>query len=62
VSPELSRGFYALAFALLVASGIVLGVAVTGFLASTGLLIASAVLSGFAIVAALAALLLPRRR
>ena len=57
-----SHGIYALAFSLLVASGVVLGAAVTGFLESTGLLIASAVLSGFAIVSALTALLLPRRR
>jgi hypothetical protein len=43
---------YALAFGLLVAAIVALGVAVAGFLESTGLLFLSAALSGLAIVAA----------
>jgi hypothetical protein len=44
--------FYAIAFGLLMAAGVALGVAVAGFLESTGLLLLSAVLSGLAIAAA----------
>jgi hypothetical protein len=51
---------YAAAFALLVAAGVALGVAVAGFLESTGLLVVSAVLSGLAIAAAAASLVVRR--
>jgi hypothetical protein len=51
---------YALAFGLLVAAIVALGVAVAGFLESTGLLLLSAVLSGLAIVAAVGSVLVRR--
>ena len=44
---------YALAFCLLVGAIVALGVAVAGFLESTGFLLLSAALSGLAIAAAL---------
>ena len=57
----MSRGMlYAIAFGLLVAAIVALGVAVVGFLASTGLLFLSAALSGLAIVAAVGSVLVRR--
>jgi hypothetical protein len=51
---------YALAFGLLVAAIVALGVAVAGFLESTGLLFLSAALSGLAIVAAVGSIVVRR--
>lgn len=53
-------GLYALAFGLLVAAIVALGMAAVGFLASTGLLVLSAALSGLAIVAALGSIVVRR--
>jgi hypothetical protein len=53
---------YAVAFTLWIGAIVALGVSAAGFLESTGLLVTSAVLSGLAIVAAVSALVLPRRR
>jgi len=52
---------YAVAFALLAASGVVIAFAGRGLLASTRLLWASTILSGLAIVIAVCSVLLPRR-
>jgi hypothetical protein len=51
---------YAVAFGSFVAAVVILGVAVAGFLESTGLLFLSAVLSGLAIVAAVGSVLVHR--
>ena len=51
---------YAVAFGLFVAAVVILGVAVAGFLESTGLLFLSAALSGLAIVAAVGSVLVQR--
>ena len=51
---------YAVAFCLLVGAVVALGVAVAGFLESTGFLLLSAALSGFAIAAALGSVLIRR--
>jgi hypothetical protein len=51
---------YALAFGLLVAAIVALGVAVAGFLESTGLLYLSTALSGLAIVSAVGSVLIRR--
>jgi hypothetical protein len=51
---------YAVAFGLLVAAGVALGMAVAGFLESTGLLLLSAGLSGLAIGAAAASVVIRR--
>lgn len=51
---------YSLAFGLLVAAVVALGVAVVGFLESTGLLLVSAALSGLAIAAAAASVMVRR--
>lgn len=51
---------YALAFGLLVVAIVVLGIALVGFLESTGLLLLSAGLSALAIAAAVGSLLMRR--
>ena len=57
----MTRGtLYAIAFGLLVTAVVALGVAVVGFLESTGLLFLSAALSGLAIVAAVGSVLVRR--
>jgi hypothetical protein len=53
---------YAIAFALMVAAGIVLAIAATSFLESLPVLWTSVVLSALAVVTAVAGLVVPRRR
>ena len=53
---------YALAFGLLVAAGVSVAVAATDFLKSLATLWVSVALSALAVVAAIASLLVPRRR
>jgi hypothetical protein len=70
VTEETERGrrprgrvsLYAIAFVLMLSAGAALVASARGFLESTRLLWLSTALSGLAIVAAIAGLVLPRRR
>ncbi len=53
---------YAVSFVLMLVAGLLIAVALRGFLASTVPLVASAVCSGVAIVVAVLSVVLPRRR
>ena len=61
-SPRGSLAIYGAAFVVMLAAGLLLGLAAREFLRETGLLWASIALSACAVVLAVASLVLPRRR
>lgn len=60
-SPRGSMAVYAVAFVIMLAAGVLLGLAAREFLRETGLLWASIALSAVAVVLAAVSLTLPRR-